>query len=253
MNGDGGIAAYPVLTWGMERFSAALRGSLLLGVVWAIGLLAAGMTLARQQTVDLILVLAMDASASVDSQEFALQTLGFAEAFRHPDVIAAIRSVGDEGIAVAVVQWAGLGQQTVAVNWAVVIDQASGEAMAAQIETAGRKVVGATRIDKALQFSTKLLANAPYRARRQVIDVSGDGKSSNFGASTGRARDAALAAGITVNGLAILNEVPDLGLYYGGEVVGGAGSFLMTATDFRDFATAIRLKLILEIRGAPLA
>ncbi len=252
MNGDGGIAAYPVLTWGMERFPAALRGSLLLGVVWAIGLLAAGMTLARQQTVDLNLVLAMDASASVDNQEFALQTLGFAEAFRHPDVIAAIRSVGDEGIAVAVVQWAGLGQQTVAVNWAVVKDQESGDAMAAQIETAGRKVVGATRIDKALQFSTKLLANGPYRARRQVIDVSGDGKS-NFGASTGRARDAALAAGITVNGLAILNEEPDLGLYYGGEVVGGAGSFLMTATDFRDFATAIRLKLILEIRGAPLA
>ena len=251
-DGAVGVAVCPVLTWDMERVPAALRRSLLLGLIGAIWLAAAGMKSPPRQVVDLALVLAMDASASVDTQEFALQTLGFAEAFRHPDVIAAIRGVGEEGIAVAVVQWAGLGQQTVSVNWAVVKDQASAEAVAAQIETAGRKLVGATRIDKAIQFSTKLLANGPYRARRQVIDVSGDGKS-NFGASTSRARDAALAAGITINGLAIVNEVPDLGRYYGGEVVGGAGSFLMTATDFRDFATAIRLKLILEIRGAPLA
>lgn len=221
----------------------------MIGAIWMV---AAGMRPAPQQGVDLNLVLAMDASASIDDREFALQTQGFAEAFRHPDVIAAVRSVGNAGIAVTVVQWAGIGQQTVAVNWAVVKDQASGEAMAAQIETAGRKLVGATHIDKALRFSTALLANSKFRARRQIIDVSGDGKS-NFGAATSRARDEALAAGITVNGLAILNEVPDLGRYYGGEVVGGAGSFLMTATDFRDFATAIRLKLILEIRGAPLA
>ncbi len=66
------------------------------------------------------------------------------------------------------------------------------------------------------------------------------------------ARDAALAAGITINGLAVLNEVPDLARYYGGGVIGGSGSFLMTASDFHDFATAIRLKLVLEIRGAPL-
>ena len=205
-----------------------------------------------QQIVDLELVLAVDASASVDSEEFDLQVQGFAEAFRHPEVIAAIRSIGNSGIAVAVVQWAGLRQQALTVNWTLVGDAASGEAIAGRITDAGRRLVGATHIDNALRFSIELLADSPFQGRRQVIDVSGDGEA-NIGASPHSAREAAVAAGITINGLAVLNEVPDLARYYGGQVVGGAGSFLMTAQDYNDFAIAIRLKLIQEILGAPVA
>ena len=229
------------------------RGGAVLAALAVILFGLAGMkSVQNRQIVDLELVLAVDASASVDSVEFDLQVQGFAEAFRHPQVIAAIRSIGDYGIAVAVVQWAGVRQQAVVVNWMLVGDAASGEAIAGRIEGAGRQLVGATHIENALRYSIELLADNPFQGRRRVIDVSGDGKA-NIGASPESAREAAIAAGITVNGLAILNEAPDLGHYYGGRLVGGAGSFLMTALDYNDFATAIRLKLIQEILGAPVA
>ena len=82
-----------------------------------------------QQTVDLQLVLAIDASGSVDAAEFDLQMRGLAEAFRHPDVIAAIKR--GSGIAVSVVQWGGPGHQFVTTPWSVVGDDASSRELAA--------------------------------------------------------------------------------------------------------------------------
>ncbi len=205
------------------------------------------------QTVNLDLVLAIDASGTVDPAEFELQTRGLAEAFRDPEVIAAIQATGARGIAVAVVQWSGRGQQVVAIDWTPVADEASSKALATRIEVTGRRLVGATTvIDRALLFSVALLANSPFQGQRKVIDLSGDGKT-NYGPLPDLARDQALAAGITINGLAILNDVADLAEYYQDHVVGGVGSFLMTARDYRDFATAIRLKLIREILGTPVA
>ena len=205
------------------------------------------------QTVSLDLVLAIDASGTVDSGEFDLQTRGLAEAFRHPDVIAAIERTGARGIAVAVVQWSGRGQQVVSVDWTPVADEASSKALAMRIEAAGRRLIGGTTvIGTALLFSAGLLARSPFQGRRKVIDLSGDGKT-NYGPLPDYARDQALAAGITINGLAILNEEADLAEYYQDHVVGGLGSFLMTARDYGDFATAIRSKLIREILGAHVA
>ena len=55
---------------------------------------------ALEEVVDLELVLAVDASSSVSAQEFDLQIKGLAEAFRTPQVLAAIQASGDLGIAV---------------------------------------------------------------------------------------------------------------------------------------------------------
>jgi hypothetical protein len=63
----------------------------------------------------------------------------------------------------------------------------------------------------------------------------------------------AAAAGITVNGLPILNEDPTLDSYYLSRVIGGADAFVLTAENYEDFRRAIRLKLIIEITGAPVA
>lgn len=202
--------------------------------------------------VELELVLAVDASGSVDAREFNLQVLGLATAFRDPDVVAAIRSVGSGGIAVAVVQWSGPGHQLVVVEWTPVFDARSAEHLADRIEAAGRQIHGETSITHALRFSMQLLATNAFDGRRKVIDVSGDGPN-NFGARPDPTRDLAVAAGVTVNGLAILNESPDLDRYYRDHVIGGPGAFLITAADYQDFATAIRLKLIQDIRGAPFA
>ena len=69
----------------------------------------------------------------------------------------------------------------------------------------------------------------------------------------GPARDRAVAAGITINGLAILNEEPYLAEYYYRTVIGGPGAFVMSATGYESFAEAIRLKILRELVSGPVA
>jgi hypothetical protein len=207
---------------------------------------------AAQIPVPLELILAVDASGSVSPDEFDLQVKGLAAAFRDPDVISAIRDTGPSGIAVALMQWSSPGHQVMAVNWQVVSDRASGELLAQRIITVGRLILGETAIDRALRFAMAEISNNDYSGRRRVIDLSGDGVT-NWGGLPDEARDDAVAAGITINALAIVNEQPDLDQYFQDHVIGGIGAFVVRATDYDDFARAIRLKLIEEIQGRPAA
>lgn len=199
--------------------------------------------------VDLELVLAVDSSASIDVREFELQAVGIARAFRDAEIIDAIERWTPRGVAVTVVQWAH--QQQVAVDWVKVFDRASAEALAARIETMRRTMRGETAIGELLRFAIGHIEDGPFHGARRIIDVSGDGQS-NYGSRPGLIRDAAAAAGITVNGLVIVHEEPTVDLYYADHVIGGSDAFLMTARDYHDFAHAIRLKLLREISGAPL-
>ena len=85
-----------------------------------------------------------------------------------------------------------------------------------------------------------------------MIDISGDGIN-NDGRPVAAARDAAVAAGITINGLPIVEIDPNLDAYFRAEVIGGAGAFLVVARDASSLAQAIQRKLITEIadRAAP--
>lgn len=219
--------------WGIASMSAAIE--------------AAGAQAPDPVAVELELVLAVDTSASVDNAEFRLQMGGIANAFRHEDVIAAIRLYGETGIAVTLVQWSAGDQQAQSVRWHHVRDTAGGEAFAAAVERAPRRfAVNTTAIGSALRYSTRLFSTSPYRGRRRSIDLSGDGRS-NAGLIADAERDRAVAAGITVNGLAILNGDVKLERYYRINVIGGPASFVMTAENFTDFARAIRDKLLREI------
>jgi hypothetical protein len=217
-------------------------------------LLASGLTgPARAQAhVDLELVLAVDSSGSVDFAEFELQAGGLARAFRDPEVIEAIEGAAPNGIAVSMIQWSGRRQHLTVVDWTKVTDAASAGALATAIEAAGRVLIGETAIADALQFAADELGYGPFHGARRVIDVSGDGPT-NAGSDPDPVRDAAVLAGMTINGLAILNESPTLDRYYADHVIGGPDAFILTASDYDDFARAIRLKLLREIRGAPLA
>lgn len=221
-------------------------------VAAAFGVLAIAPRGHAQEPVDLELVLAVDTSGSVDAQEFALQIHGIADAFRDPEVHAALPAVGGRGIAVTLVQWAGRRQQVVAVDWMIVKDARSAARFAGRVASTGRWILGETAIADALAYSTQLLETNGFDAPRRTIDISGDGVT-NSGIDPDLIRDAAVAAGITINGLAIVNETPDLDQYFRDHVVGGNGAFLMIARDYRDFAEAIRRKLIDEIRGAPMS
>lgn len=217
-------------------------------VLSAIGLALAGSPrLAWAENVDLQLLLAVDVSFSVDSDEYALQIQGLAAALRDPGVIDAISTATPNGVAMALMQWAGPREQTLSVPWSEVRDRDSAEAFAERIETVARPGTdGGTAIGDAVARGIALLADSRFQGTRQVIDVSGDGKT-NLGDSPGPVRLRATSSGIIINGLVILNEEPHLGDYYVLRVVGGPGSFVLRAQTFEDFARAIRMKLIREI------
>ncbi len=208
--------------------------------------------LAQEWPVDLEIVLAVDVSGSVSDEEFDLQVRGLAEAFRHRSVGQAIRAAGDLGLAVALIQWADDDQHALSVDWTVVRDAASARQFAKQVEGVQRSVAGSTAIGGALEFAILQLGGNGFAGRRKVIDVSGDGRN-NQGPAAWLVRNLAVARGITVNGLAILNEDPTLDRYYVTNVTGGPGAFVMTANDYAAYRLAILTKLVKEISGPPTA
>src|SRR3954449_3545309 len=120
-------------------------------------------------SVDLALVLAVDASGSVDQVRFELQKQGYAAAFRHPRVVAAIESGPTQSIAVIMMQWTGPALQVIAVPWTRISDAASANAFADSIARAPRALFGGgTSISGAIDTSMALLFDNPYRPARRV-------------------------------------------------------------------------------------
>ena len=216
------------------------------------------------QAVDVALVLAADVSRSINDGEFALQRRGYAAAIANPRVIEAIGSGPHGAIAISFVEWAGDSEQKTVVDWTVIHDAADARKFAAALLEAPRSYVGRTAIGSAIDFSMGLIGESGFEAERRVIDVSGDG-TSNQGRPVTDARDAALGAGVTINGLAIFNKTaaeqggylarhtnPPGGLaqYYHDNVIGGPGSFVLPIDDFNSFEEAMIRKLITEIAAA---
>lgn len=214
-----------------------------------------------EDDVDLLLVLAADISRSLDERKFMLQRQGYAAALTSPRVLRAIESGPNGKIAICFVEWSGPAAQAVLVDWTVVATRTDAEQLAARILKAPRLFMDRTAIGHAIDFSVQQLEKAPLRGTRRVIDVSGDG-TSNAGRSVVQARDAALEKGITINGLAILSDVPlpsnpwhthppgGLLAWYENNVIGGPGAFAMSAESFEAFGASIASKLIKEISSA---
>ena len=225
-----------------------LARSLLVAFVFSCAAPAAAQR-AEGPAVDLALVLAVDASGSVDQTRFELQKQGYAAAFRHPRVIAAITSGANQSIAVIMMQWTGPALQVTVVPWTRISDAASANAFADAIAAAPRQLFsGGTSISGAIDTARALLFDNPFRPVRRIIDVSGDG-ANNRGRPASLARDEAVSAGIGINGLPILSLEPDLDRYYEQNVIGGPGAFVIAARNYDTFADAILKKLIAEIAG----
>jgi len=225
----------------------ALR--LVAGVVLAI---AAALPL-HAEPVDLELILGVDCSGSVDASEFALQIRGYAAALTHPSVIRAIQSGRTGAIAVTYVQWSGPFIQNQAVGWAVIKDTASAETFAKAMLDAPRRIFGGgTSLSGIIDYGRSLFDTGGFESARRTLDVSGDGIN-NRGRQPTDARDEAVAAGITINGLPILTDFATLDDYFRDNVMGGPGAFVIPAETFESFAAAILNKLIREIAEAPIS
>jgi hypothetical protein len=209
--------------------------------------LVASMTAAR--AANLALVLAVDVSESVTTERYVLQHDGIARAFENPQLIEAINNTPG-GIEVLVLEWSDPDRIAITVGWTRVANRASAAAFAAAVRATTRTSHGLTAIGAAMQAGGAAFDHMPEPAEHKVIDVSGDGMA-NFGPPPAQVRDALVAQGITINGLAILTEEPWLADYYNSHVIGGASSFCLVAESMDSFAEAMLKKLVQEVAGAP--
>lgn len=226
----------------------------------------------RLPEVDVLLVLAIDASGSVNHSEWALNMRGYAAALVHPDVLTAIKSGLTGSIGLCAARWGHPSHQEVILPWTVIEGAESAHAASETLAHVPRRGLGNTSISSALTFCAREIEQAPFKGLRRVIDVSGDGYDNSSRHSmpsdyvwdqtynTTREsmdlvdttilhtiRDEVVGKGIVINGLPILTDMSWLHEYYTESVIGGRGSFMIPAKDFESFAVAIRRKLILEI------
>ena len=219
------------------------------------------LTRARAATpVDVELVLAVDVSRSVDGEEQELQFAGYEAAFRDRRLIEGIMGGPVGAIACTLFTWSDWNIQSVVVPWTRLDSPASAHGFADAIAAAPRRTWLYTSISGAMDFAVRQFGQG-FEGTRRVVDISGDGVN-NSGRPVAEAREEALAQGIVLNGLAVLDRqpspfaqnsgLPPLDVYYREEVIGGPGAFLVVAEGFPAFAAAVRRKIIREIAAAPL-
>jgi hypothetical protein len=213
------------------------------------------------EDVDLLLVLAVDVSRSIDAAKFQLQREGYAAAVADPRVLEAIKSGRTGRIGLTFVEWSGVGAQKVVIDWMTIGDTESAKGFGDRLLEAPRSFADRTSISSAIEFAMGQLDKAPFKSARSTIDVSGDG-TNNAGRDVALQRDDAVAKGITINGLVILSDNPmswnpdhtnppgGLANYYKTNVVGGPNAFVMVAENFNSFGQAIVKKMIAEVAQA---
>lgn len=206
--------------------------------------------------VDVALVLAVDASGSISPAEFRFQKEGIASAVTNDEVLGAITGGRHQRIAIAYIEWGKPGAAAIVVDWMLISNRDDANFFAARLLTAERTYQSFNALGDAIALGTSMIAACPCRPARRVIDVSGDNPDNRSHRPAPMARDAAVAAGITVNALAILNGAnsgadgsPFLVENYKANVIGGFAAFVMPASSRADFAQALRQKMILEISG----
>ncbi len=219
----------------------------------AAALFAPSAASAREE-VDMLLALATDASGGIGADGYRLQREGYAEALSHPAVLAAIASKPHGAVAVAVVEWGSPGGAATVLDWTRLSpDAASARGLAGAVLAAPRSEQSWNALGDALDHCARLIHAAPFQARERVIDISGNGPDLRSLRPAPAARDDAVAAGITINALAVSSSGRAtrtrelLVESYRREVIGGPGAFVVAAEGGHDFARALRAKLVREI------
>jgi hypothetical protein len=212
---------------------------------------AAAAGAAEPVAVDAELVQAVDASGSVEPDEWRLELDGIAAAFRAPDVLAAIKAGRHGRIAANLMVWADATRQQDVSDWFVIDSVSSAEAFAGLVERFPRRVHGGTGIGSAIAEAIRTMRFAPFQSERQIVDVSGDGAETAVREEASILLPTAIAMadafGVTVNGLAITVQEPDLETYYRDHLATGPGHFVISANTYADYRRAIHKKLLREL------
>jgi hypothetical protein len=232
----------------MKFGMARILLKLVLAFAVAIGALSSASLSQPKTPVAIELVLALDSSASMNREEFALQIKGIAIAFKDPAVLKAVEDLAPLGVAVTVMQWGGPGESRIVVPFTQISTPTEAKAFGFLVSLGSRHFSATTTsIATAIEDGVALLVGNGFDGQRLVLDISGDGQD-NSGLDLAVMRKRAKASGVTVNGLAIESEQSLLRQYYQQHVITGADSFVVRAADFDDYARAIREKLLRELR-----
>jgi len=239
----------PAIVWGL--IAAAVVIAVL---VLASSVLSPSRAEDQQPDVDTALIVSVDVSNSVDEHRYKLQMEGIAKALEDPEVLKAILNGPQGGILFSMVTWAD--KPKLSLPWQRIASAADAVAVAAKVRALPRQTGEFTCVSGMLRsISDKVVPQIPAKALRIVVDVSGDGSENcNPEEPPALVRDELAAAGVTVNGLPILegDEGPTLEQWFRDNVMGGPGSFILPANGFSDFGRAIRQKFMIEISGRPL-
>jgi Protein of unknown function (DUF1194) len=248
-----------------------MRWCVSIGVVLAAGALQAGdaasvaapntmpvqaQNVDESKRVDVELILAVDVSYSMDMDELTIQREGYAGAITSTEFLQALKTGPTGKVAVTYFEWAASNDQKVVMSWRIIDGPESADAVAEEILKAPLRRASRTSISGAINFAMPLFEANEYHGLRRVIDISGDGPNNN-GEPVTIARDAALAKGVTINGLPIMAketnyatmDIENLDFYYEDCVIGGAGSFVVPIKSKEKFKEAIRTKLVMEVAG----
>lgn len=238
----------------LRRIAAAGRGFCL-----ALALAASpAMAGDKGVEVDAELVLAVDISYSMDRIEQELQRNGYVEAIMSDGFLNALKSGLHGKVAIAYMQWASYTDQDLLMNWTLIDGPESARAFSDKLKRSPYRRAQRTSISGAIDAGVKLFDNNGFKGARQVLDISGDGPNNN-GRIVTHARDEALAKGITINGLPLVNireligaaDIKELDIYYEDCVIGGPEAFSISVRDVKTFVDATRDKMIREIAALP--
>src|SRR5258708_25267866 len=125
------------------------------------------------EDVDLLLVLAVDVSRSIDQAKFMLQRDGYAAAVSSRGVLEAIKSGPHQKIALSFVEWSGFGAQKLVIDWAVIDGPVAARRFGDQIVEAPRSFADRTSISGGVACAAARLERSPVTAPRHIIHAPG--------------------------------------------------------------------------------
>ena len=206
--------------------------------------------------VDAELVIAVDVSYSMDAEEQKLQRGGYVAAMTSPEFLNALKLGAHGKVAITYIEWASYNDQKIVMPWTMIDGPESAQAFAADLSQAPIRRAARTSVSGAIDASVRMFSGNGFNGARRVIDVSGDGPNNN-GRPVTAARDEAVAQGITINGLPLVDirpyigmmDIKELDIYYEDCVIGGPGAFMIPVNSTKKFVDATRTKMVLEIAG----